>query len=677
MNNLLLFKNRAQQLRDEINLHNKLYYEENSPQISDSEYDALFRELKELENTYPELILPNSPTQKVGSSLSEGFVQVKHKYRLYSLDNSNNYEELKAWYERVLKALNVTHAEMVCELKIDGLAMALSYDKGKFTKGVTRGDGITGEDITNNLKTIKAIPENINYHERLEVRGEVFMPVSAFNKLNQNQKEQGKQLFANPRNAASGSVRQLDSRITRERELSFFTYTGILDRPDPSLRTHWETLEMLKSLGFNVNPACKICQNIDEVISYCDNWEAKRAQLDYATDGVVVKINSLGCQEELGYTARAPKWATAFKFKPEEAVVKLLDIEINVGRTGAITPVGILEPVKLAGTTVSRASLHNAQEIERLDVRIGDYVWVKKAAEIIPKIIKVELSKRPEGTKPYIFPEVCPSCGAPVMKEEGEVIQYCSNQTDCPAILKGRLKYWASKDGLDIDGLGESIAEQIFDLGLARNYADLYYLSVEDLLKLDKIAEKSAQNIYNSIQKSKDCEFAKFISALGIKFVGSETAQIIANSAKSFDRLKSMSTEELADIDGVGIKIAKSMVEYFHNFKNIETLNKLFASGFKIKNTVQNIPATELTGKTFVFTGTLSEMNRSEASDIVKALGAATAGSVSKKTDYVVSGEDSGSKLEKAQKLGVTILDEHEFLQLIEQTKRTSNEQKL
>lgn len=660
-----LFKNRIEFLKSEINKHNKLYYEQSSPQITDSEYDALFKELKDLEKSFPQYASSDSPTQKVGSNVSEEFKEITHTYRLYSLDNTYNYEELKSWYKRILKDLDKDEVELVCELKIDGLAMALSYNQGQFTKGATRGNGIIGEDITQNLKTIKTIPDKISYPKQLEVRGEVYMPISAFEKLNQARLEQNKSLFANPRNAAGGSVRQLDAAITKERDLAFFAYAGILPELGEEIFTHFQMLNFLKRQGFNVNPNVKICKNIEEAIAYCEKWENKRSSLDYATDGIVIKVNNISYQEELGYTSRAPKWATAFKFKPEEAITKLLDIEINVGRTGSITPVAILEPVKLAGSTVSRASLHNADEIERLDIRIGDYVWVKKAAEIIPKIIKVEKSKREENLPTYIFPTHCPICGSPIEKDDTNVIQYCSSKGACGAQLKGKIKYWSDKDGVDIDGLGDSIIEQLFDYGLIKDFADLYYLTKDDFLKLDKIADKSAQNLLDAIEKTRTTEFSQFLSALGIKFVGKETADLLARNFKDFDSLKQAKKEELSAIEGIGDKVTQSIIDYFKDEKNLTLLEKLFASGFEIKYPKPIVASELFANKTFVFTGALSNITRNDAQKLTKSLGGNIANSVSKNTSIVVAGEDAGSKLDKAQKLGVMIINEDEFLDMV------------
>lgn len=666
MQDLITVENRINSLKAEINHHNKLYYEQNSPQISDSEYDALFRELKELESEYPEFLTSDSPTQKVGSNISSDFKEVTHKFRLYSLDNSNGFEPLRAWYQRIVKELG-REVELVCELKIDGLAMALSYENGNFVRGATRGNGIIGEDITQNLKTIKSIPNNVEYKGALEVRGEVYMSVSSFEKLNFKRLKEGQSLFANPRNAASGSVRQLDINITKERDLDFFSYTGILPSKDMNITTHSQMLEFLKTQGFNVNPNYRVVKNVEEAVGYCLEWEDKRKELDYATDGVVVKVNSFAYQEELGFTARAPKWASAFKFKPEEAVTKVKDILISVGKTGAITPVAVLEPVQLAGSTVSRASLYNGDEIERLDIRIGDYVWVKKAAEIIPKVVKVEFTKREGDLPQFIFPVRCPSCGAEIVRDKEGIIQYCSNDVNCPAQIKEQIKFWASKNGVDIDGLGDAVVEQLFDLGMVKSVSDLYYLTLDDILKLDKFAQKAAQNLYDAITKSKNSEFSSFLSGLGIKFVGKETADILANNYDNFEKLKISSVDELSQIQGIGKKIAESIVQYFKEQRNLDNINRLFNAGFNIIYPEKSSDSGKLLNKTFVFTGTLVNLTRDEAGKLAKKFGANVTSSVSKNTDYVVCGENAGSKYDKAQKLGIKIITEDEFMKIIEE----------
>jgi len=659
-------------LRDKINYHNYLYYAKDTPEIPDSEYDRLFNELKELEYLYPEFITPESPTQRVGEVPSEKFEQVTHKYRLYSLDNAYSQEDLEDWYNRVQKTFpDEKNIELFCELKIDGLAISLSYENGLFTRGTTRGDGKTGEDITINLKTIKSIPLKLysdgitEIPEFIETRGEVFMPISSFEKLNEKRRKTGEQEFANPRNAGSGSVRQLDSKITSERDLDIFIYAGIIEgNHNPA--THKDNLELFKKLGFKTNPTSKLCKNMAEVLEFCSEWKEKRFELDYATDGVVIKINDIHKQEELGYTSRAPRWAIAYKFPPEEALTTLLDIEINVGRTGAITPVGILQPVKLAGTTVSRASLHNIDEIERLDVRIGDKVWVKKAAEIIPKIIGVDISQRWALSQPFKYPENCPSCRTKLERKEGEVITYCPNLAGCKAQLQGWLEYWVSRGAMDIDGVGDSLVAQFIEKNLVEDPADLYKLTIEEVLTLDRMAEKSAQNIINAINSSKIRPLSKLINALGIKYVGKETAEILSQNFNSIEQLKSASIEELSSIEGIGEKIAQSIVKYFENPSVLSMLKKLENFGVKLEEEKQKtIGEQPLAGKTFVLTGTLEAMDRNKAGDIIKKLGGKITNSVSAKTSYVIVGENPGSKYEKALKLNVTILNENDFLKLI------------
>ena len=468
---------RIEFLRDEINKYAYNYYVLDNPLISDFEYDKLYKELEELEKQHPELVTPDSPTQRVGG-ISSSFDEVKHKYRLYSLDNTYNYEELRKWYERVTKECGANQ-ELVCELKIDGLAIALSYKDGYFVKGATRGNGIVGEEITQNLKTIKAIPLKLFENADVEVRGEIYMPISSFEKLN----KESEKPFANPRNAAAGSLRQLDSSITAKRDLSMFTYTAIIERAEELPKSHWDSIQFIKKLGFKTNPNIELVKDIDGAIEFCKKWETERFNLDYATDGVVIKVNSLACQNEMGFTSRAPKWATAFKFPPEEMSTELKDIEIGVGKTGAITPVAILEPVLLAGSTVSRASLHNFDEIKRLDVRIGDRVLIKKAAEIIPKVIKVVDSPEHENLPPYEPPQTCPECESPLEVRDGEVNLYCSNDK-CPSVVKARLEYWVSKDAMDIDSIGPSVIAQLYNLGMVTSPVDFYKLTQDDFLKL-------------------------------------------------------------------------------------------------------------------------------------------------------------------------------------------------
>lgn len=656
-------EDKIKSLRDEINHHNYLYYVEENPSLSDIEYDELFRELQKLESENPQFIMPDSPTQRIGS-LGTKFEQHKHKFRLYSLDNSNNYDELEKWYERVVK--EVGEVELVCELKIDGLAIALTYEDGVFTTGVTRGDGITGENITNNLKTIKVIPLRANEDLSFDVRGEIYMPKSSFEKLNEENLKNGEKIFANPRNAASGSIRQLDSSITAKRDLSMFCYGAIFGSVVNDIQTHYDSIKKLKALGFKTNPNVRVVKNIKEAIEYCDEWEHKRFDLDYATDGVVIKVNSLSLQEELGFTSRAPKWATAFKFPPEEVNTKLLDIEINVGKTGAVTPVAILEPVQLAGSIVSRASLHNFDEIKRLDIRIGDTVLIKKAAEIIPKVIKVDEHSRSFGVIEVVPPSVCPVCGTNLVTREGEVNLYCPNSMFCPSQIKAKIEYWVSKDAMDIDFVGPSIIEQLFEKNMVKSPADLYALSQQDFMQLDLIQDKSAFNIYHSIQSSKNRPLARFLNALSIRHVGKETAQLLASHFGTLDNISNADIEELSKVDGVGGKMAQSIYDFFRDENTINFLNQLKENGVEPSSEIFEPKSDVLAGKIFVLTGTLQNLTRDEASEKIKLLGGKTASSVSKNTSYVIAGESAGSKLTKAQNLGVIILSEDEFLKMID-----------
>ena len=652
-------------LKEEINKANYNYYVNDNPTISDFEYDKMFAELKELEGQNPLLITPDSPTQRVGST-SKRFLPYKHKYRLYSLDNTYKYEDLEDWYQKIINEYG--QQELVCELKIDGLAIALTYEKGILVRGVTRGDGITGEDITNNIKTIKAIPLRLFEPVDVEIRGEIYMPKSSFNKLNKENLKNGEKPFANPRNAAAGSIRQLDSSITAKRDLSMFCYTAIFTKNmENQPKTHYDSINYLKKLGFKVNPNIRLCNNAQEAVKYCQKWENKRFDLNYATDGVVIKINNFTTQEELGFTSRAPKWATAFKFPPEEVTTTLLDIETGVGKTGAITPVAILEPVQLGGSTVSRASLHNFDEIKRLDVRIGDRVYIKKAAEIIPKVIKVIEDEEHFMRAEFKPPEFCPSCGQKLQFHEDEVNLYCENP-NCHAKICAKIEYWVSKDAMDIDNVGPSVIEQLYTKGFIKNAVDLYKLNMQDFMQLDSIKEKSAFNMFNSIQKSKHNSLSRLLTALTIKNVGKETAGILAGEFKTIDRLMNSSVEELSSVDGVGEIMASDIYNYFKNPQNIEILKELKLLG--VDPVEQSTDTTdEFKGMTFVLTGTLQNMTRDEASEKIKQMGGKTSSSVSKNTSYVIAGENPGSKLDKAQKLGVIILNENDFINMMGKNK--------
>ena len=648
-------------LKDEINKANYKYYVEDNPSISDFEYDQMFAELKKLEEENPLFISPDSPTQRVGS-VSEKFFPHKHKYRLYSLDNTYEYDDLEDWYKKIVKEYN--DQELVCELKIDGLAMALTYENGVFVRGVTRGDGITGEDITNNLKTVKAIPLKLFEPVSVEVRGEVYMPKESFEKLNEENLKNGEKLFANPRNAAAGSIRQLDSKITAKRDLSMFCYTAIFTGDIKNLpKNHYDSLMYLKKLGFKVNPNIRLCKNAKEAIEYCKEWDEKRFSLDYATDGVVIKVNDFLVQQEMGFTSRAPKWATAFKFPPEEVTTKLLSIEESVGKTGAITPIAILEPVQLGGSTVARASLHNFDEVGRLDVRIGDRVYIKKAAEIIPKVVKVIEDEEHYKLPEYVPPKKCPSCGSDLQLHDEEVNLYCDNP-DCPAKRCAKIEFWVSKDAMDIDKVGPSVIEQLYTKNFIKTPVDLYKLTMQDFMMLDLVKEKSAFNMFNAIQDSKNKPLSRFLTAFTIKNVGKETAGVLASEFGTLDNLMNATIEDLSKVEGVGEIIAKDIFDFFRKPETIQMIEELRSLGVEPAPPVQNI-SDEFKGKTFVLTGTLQNMTRDEASEIIKQMGGKTSSSVSKNTSFVVAGESAGSKLDKAQKLGVIILTENDFLNMI------------
>ena len=653
-------------LKDEINKHNRLYYVEDNPQIDDYTYDQLFAELKRLEQEHPELLTADSPTQQVGA-LAKRFTPHTHKYRLYSLDNTYDDEELKKWYERVKQDLPVgAQPTLSCELKIDGLAMALTYEKGVFVKGVTRGNGITGEDITTNLRMVKTIPLELSEKVSIEVRGEIYMPKSSFYKLNEANKISGDRLFANPRNAASGSVRLLDRREVAKRDLEFFAYSVIYEDAPNAPDNHYDGLMYLKKLGFSVNPNIRKSQDIQGAIDYCHEWDLKRNELDYATDGVVIKVNEYSYQATLGYTARAPHWATAFKFAPEEVQTKLLAIQCSLGKSGAITPVAILEPVFFAGSNVKRASLYNYDEIKRLDVRIGDTVVIKKAAEIIPKVVKV-IDDGHHFERPQIqIPKRCPYCGRPLVSKKGEVGVYCLNP-DCKGQVLAKLIFFASGSGMDMLNVGEKHVEALYNAGMLKNIPDFYKITIDDLFKLDSVKEKLAVKMYNGIQNTKKNPLNKLLTALSIKNVGKETAEILALECGSIDKIMELSAIDLADISNVGEIIAESVAEYFSKKKNRQIIEELRLLGVNMVQDISSV-STELKGKTFVLTGTLKAMSREKAEAMIKNHGGKATSSISKKTSYLVVGENPGSKLDKAQKFGVTVLTEDEFISMLNTT---------
>lgn len=651
-------------LREQIRRHDELYYVQNAPEISDRKYDELFGELKKLEQQNPLLITPDSPTQRVSERPIEGFGQVTHSLPMLSIDNTYNAEELRAFDERIAKGLGTKDYQYSVELKIDGLAVSLRYEKGRLVLGATRGDGLAGDNVTNNIRTIRAIPLSLgdNAPAVLEVRGEVYMPKKAFAQLNEQREQQGQALFANPRNAAAGSLKLLDAKTTAQRKLAFFAY-AIGQTDGTFAKTHLEGLEKLKKLGLPVNPHIKKAANIEEVIKICDKWETERFKLDYQIDGMVIKIDNLNQRDILGTTGRSPKWCISYKFPAEQAQTKILSIDVQVGKTGILTPVANFEPVQLAGTTVKRASLHNFDEVERLDICVGDSVIIEKAGEIIPQVIEVKKELRPKNAKQFLPPVKCPECGSNVQKDENGVYVRCIS-SNCPAQLKEKLRYFAGRDQMDIENLGPAIIDQLVDKKIVKDFADLYKLDVNTLANLDRMADKSAWNIVDGIEKSKSQSLDRLIAAMGIRHVGIQNAEILAEHFGSINAIKKATVEELTTIDQIGPVLAESICQYFSDDDNIKLIDKLIAVGInpEYKKTKQS---DALAGKTFVVTGTLEKFSRSEIEKAIKQNGGKVSSSVSKKTDYVLAGAEAGSKLEKAQQLGVKIITEKEFLKMI------------
>jgi DNA ligase (NAD+) len=660
-----------EKLRDEIRRHDELYYVENAPEVSDLEYDQLLEKLQQLEEANPELITPDSPTQRVGGRPAEGFPEVVHTRQMLSLDNSYNIDELRAFDERCRRLAEGRKLEYVAELKIDGLSLSLQYENGLLVRGVTRGDGRIGEDVTQNARTIRSVPLRLKSQAKrlddaIEVRGEVFIPRDVFERTNAEREELGEPRFANPRNAAAGAIRQLDSRLVARRKLDMFVYDLLVNGRKP-LPTHWESLNWLETAGFRVNPHRMLCETIDQVIDFANEKEALRDDLGYEIDGLVVKVNSTTLQDEFGATQKAPRWAIAYKYPARQASTKVLDIFVSVGRTGAITPVAMLEPVFLAGTTVSRATLHNEDEIRRLGVKIGDTVMIEKSGEIIPKVLSVVTSKRTGKEKDFEPPENCPVCGGLISRPEGEVVARCV-AADCTAQLMGRLIHFASRRAMRIEGLGEVLAEQLVAEKLVRDVGDLYTLTLEQVANLPRMATKSATNLLTQIEASKSRDLSNLIYALGIRHVGERTAGILAHELGPLDRLAEASVEELDAIPEIGLTVAESVRDWFDDEGNRALCDRLRAAGVKTEaERMSSAQADErFAGKQFVLTGTLASFTRDEARALIEARGGRVNSSVSKKTDYVVAGEAAGSKLDKAQSLGVTILDEEAFKAMLE-----------
>lgn len=659
-------KQEIENLRSLIRHHDYCYFVLNSPEISDEEYDALFRKLQELEAKYPELITPDSPTQRVAGKPQEGFSTFGHFRPLLSLNNAFTPEEIRDFDRRVKKMLKIESVDYVVELKIDGLAVNLRYENGIFVRGATRGDGVVGEDVTLNLRTIHSIPLRLRgdrVPRVIEVQGEVYMRKKDLEKLNEERKQKGEPPFANTRNAAAGSLRQLDPRITAERKLDIFNYGAFLIDSDYEPSTHWELLHYLKELGFKINPHIQLIPDIEEAIRIHEKWEKERKNLDYDIDGLVIKVNSLSYHEILGATTRSPRWAIAYKFESIYAVSQVLDIEVNVGRTGILTPVAVLEPVNVGGAIVKRATLHNEDEIKRKDVKIGDWVMVARAGEVIPEIVGVLKERRTGEEKIFVMPRECPVCHSQVVREEGEVAWRCIN-VNCPAQLKERIRHWASRDAIDIEGLGEKLIDQLVEGGWVRTIPDLYRLNKEILLQLERMGNKSADNLLQAIEKAKKRELPRFIYALGIPHVGQFVARLLAEHFGSLDKLKEAKEEELLSIEGIGPTVAESVRQFFSNPQNRKMLEELKSLGVGPEE-LKKKEEGPLAGKTFVFTGTLSKFSRDEARTLVEERGGEVVNTVSSRVDYVVVGEDPGSKLAAAQEKGIKIITEEEFYQLL------------
>ncbi|MDX2216498.1 MAG: NAD-dependent DNA ligase LigA [Oculatellaceae cyanobacterium bins.114] len=679
---------RLTELRQLIQRASYEYYVLDAPTMPDAVYDQLYRELQNLETQHPELISPDSPTQRVGERPASRFTSVRHNIPLYSLENAFNTQEFATWQERWRRVVpSVETFEYVCELKIDGSALALTYENGVLVRGATRGDGITGEEITQNIRTIRSIPLRLNLDRPpsvVEVRGEAFLPLQSFEQINQEREQTGDALFANPRNAAAGTLRQLDSRIVAQRKLDFFAYTlhipGVVGKGEGvepgnssnlAVTSQWESLELLRQMGFRVNPNRTLCRSLSEVQNYYDHWSTARLELPYMTDGVVVKLNSLTLQEQLGFTQKFPRWAVALKYPAEESPTLVENISVNVGRTGAITPVAELRPVQLAGTTVSRATLHNSDRIAELDIHIGDTVIVRKAGEIIPEVVRVLPELRPADARRFTMPTLCPECDQPVFKPDDEAVTRCIN-ISCPAILRGALIHWASRDALDINGLGEKWVQQFVERGLLHTVADLYDLTAEQLMTIDRMGKKSAENLINAIAHSKTQPWSRVLYGLGIRHVGSVNAQVLTQHFTDVDQLASATPEAIASVYGIGDEIARSVHQWFCIDANQTLIERLRQAELQLAGEAPKpvSPASPLVGKTFVVTGTLPTLKRDEAKALIQSAGGKVTDSVSKKTDYLVVGEEAGSKLDKAIALGITQLSEDQLLELLRESKQ-------
>ena len=655
-------------LREELRLHNYNYYVLDNATISDFEFDQKLKLLEQLEKENPTLFDTNSPTQRVGGTVTKKFNTVSHKNRMYSLDNSYSKEDLLAWEKRIQKILGTSALEYTCELKYDGASINLSYKNGQFEQAVTRGDGFQGDDVSTNIKTIKSIPLVLkkDFVQDFEMRGEVILPLDGFHKMNKERAAKGEELYRNPRNTASGSLKLQDSAIVAKRPLDCLLYQLVTD--ERKYKTHFESLQNARSVGFKVPETVILATSIEEVLDFVNHWDIKRHELPYETDGIVIKVNSLQQQEELGYTAKAPRWAIAYKFKAEQVSTILEEITYQVGRTGAITPVANLKPVQLAGTTVKRASLHNADQIEKLDVRIGDTVFVEKGGEIIPKIIAVDITQREGKEIPFSYTKHCPECNTLLVRKEGDAKHYCLNEFGCAPQITGRIKHFISRKAMDIDGLGAETVDMLRKEGLIENYADLYNLVVDQVIPLERMAEKSAQNMIDGIEKSKAIPFEKVLFALGIRFVGETVAKKLAKHFKSIDNLMKATFEELVNVDEIGDKIAASIVDFSNNLYNIHLVERLKQYGVQLEISEEDFhdKTDKLSGEVFVVSGVFHQLSRNELKKAIEDNGGKISSSISKKTNFVVAGDHMGpAKLAKAEKLGISIISEADFLHKI------------
>ncbi|MBN2347190.1 MAG: NAD-dependent DNA ligase LigA [Bacteroidales bacterium] len=658
--------NRIRQLRNSINEHNYQYYNLSQPKISDFEYDQLLKELRDLENKYPQYADANSPTQRVGNDINLEFEQHMHRFPMLSLDNTYSKEELADFITRIQKIVNEDF-EFICELKFDGVSISLTYENGILIRAVTRGDGEKGDVVTANVKTIKSIPLTLrgeNFPPYFEIRGEIFIPLASFEKMNTEREEAGEMVFANPRNAASGTLKMQNSSLVAKRPLDCYLYNMLGENLPFS--NHYDNIQKAGEWGFKISEYTKKCRSLEEILDYTNYWENHRYTLPFDIDGVVIKVNSYHQQERLGYTAKSPRWATSFKFKAEQVTTRLISIDYQVGRTGAITPVANLEPVLLAGTTVKRASLHNADQIELLDIRINDTVYIEKGGEIIPKVVGVDKSKRPEGSEPVQYISVCPECNTALIRTEGEAKHYCPNESGCPPQIKGKIEHFVSRKAMDI-GLAEATIHQLFSHGLIKNPADFYDLQKEQLVNLERFAEKSAENLIKSIRNSKQVPFPRVLYALGIRYVGETVAKKLAQHFTSMQNLMEANADQLLEADEIGEKIAESLMNYFANEKNRQFIERLRLAGLKFESEKKQSSGTgRLNGKSIIISGVFENFSREEIKELIEHHGGKNVSSISSKTDYLVAGEKIGpSKLEKAKELGIPVISEIEFMQLI------------